>query len=137
MSKRCSYCNRVLEPRGSSSRVAETRDHVHPLSKGGKVTVPSCRQCNTIKGDMLFPDWQLFMAANPEWWKRPEYQVGTYRPRPWVPGRGLLKSKRPRFIPRLPVELMQPQQIVAARERFPRWWAAAVLDCAPVPEATP
>lgn len=77
----CTYCKREMMPRGSLSPLEWTRDHVHPESKGGRRTVPACWQCNNIKGDMLQDEWQAFMAANPEWWSRPQFQRGQNRAR--------------------------------------------------------
>jgi len=74
----CFYCERVLEATASRSRVAATRDHIHPKSKGGERKVWACRQCNLLKGDMTYEEWLAFMAAHPEWWKRPEFHRGTY-----------------------------------------------------------
>lgn len=72
--QRCQYCRRTLEAPTSSSRVAATRDHVMPRSAGGLRTVLACFQCNNLKGDMLPDQWTAFMAANPEWWKQPQFQ---------------------------------------------------------------
>jgi len=37
---------------------AETnRDHFYPLSKGGKLMVHSCYECNHYKGDLIPSDW--------------------------------------------------------------------------------
>lgn len=47
-----------------------TADHVHPRSKGGQRVVWACWICNNIKGDMLLPAWEAYMAANPRWWER-------------------------------------------------------------------
>lgn len=47
----CAYCG---EPHPTS---ALTRDHIHPVSKGGKDTwmnvVTACRSCNSLKGDLM------------------------------------------------------------------------------------
>jgi hypothetical protein len=78
----CHWCERVLEAVNSLSRLAATRDHVHPKSKGGKKTVWACWGCNMLKGDMLEPEWVAFMANNPEWWKlapRRRPNRSTYR----------------------------------------------------------
>lgn len=66
---RCTYCRRVMEPPSSKSRVAATRDHITPQSNGGTITVPCCRQCNGMKGNMSPQAWARFMARNPEWWR--------------------------------------------------------------------
>jgi hypothetical protein len=74
MSKRgkgnpCHWCKRILEAVDSLSRLAATKDHIHPKSKGGKETVWACWACNHLKGDRLPAEWEAFMAANPQWWK--------------------------------------------------------------------
>jgi hypothetical protein len=73
----CTYCSRRLESTASLSKLAATRDHFYPVSRGGTKKVWCCRQCNALKRDMLPYEWKCFMAANPEWWKRPEFQAGT------------------------------------------------------------
>lgn len=65
----CFWCERHLEGSESGSSVAFTRDHVVPRSQGGTSTVPCCRACNNLKGDMLPDEWRAYMRANPEWWK--------------------------------------------------------------------
>lgn len=75
--KSCAYCERQLEPIDSVSKLAATRDHVHPQHAGGRISVWACRQCNHLKGGMLFSDWRAFMAAHPKWWTKPDYQRGT------------------------------------------------------------
>lgn len=45
-----------------------TRDHVVPVSRGGRETVFSCVACNEVKGDMMPDEWAEFQGANPEWW---------------------------------------------------------------------
>ncbi len=67
--EKCTYCKRTLESVTSFSRVAATKDHVVPKSKGGRTTVWACRQCNALKKDMDPDDWQAFMESYPEWWK--------------------------------------------------------------------
>lgn len=62
----CPYCNRQMERR--HPRLAPSRDHVIPESKGGKEKIIACVQCNGIKGDMMLEVWEAFMAANPGWW---------------------------------------------------------------------
>jgi hypothetical protein len=89
MSKRgkgqnCAYCRRIMEATGSAGKLAATKDHVVPKSKWapidriyGSRLVWCCRQCNTIKGDMMPADWENFMAVNPQWWRLPLYQFGA------------------------------------------------------------
>lgn len=73
----CAYCRRVLHSTMSQSKTAATRDHTIPLSRGGRHKVWCCRQCNTLKGNKSPDEWAAFMAAHPEWWRLPEFQVGT------------------------------------------------------------
>lgn len=72
--EKCTYCKRVMESVLSRSRIAATRDHTVPRSKGGKETVWSCRQCNSIKGDMDPDDWAAFMDSFPRWWAEPAFR---------------------------------------------------------------
>jgi len=74
---RCAYCERRLEASTSRGKLAATRDHYHPKSRGGTVRVWCCRQCNTIKADMTASQWLYFRRHNPEWWRRPELQFGN------------------------------------------------------------
>lgn len=73
----CAYCRRKLEATGSHSKLAATRDHVHPKSLGGYGQVWCCRQCNQLKGCMTMREWLRFMGRNPEWWNKPQFQQGT------------------------------------------------------------
>lgn len=56
---RCQYCQRA----------AESIDHVHPRSKGGKHewtnVVACCRRCNTLKGDRLLHECSLRLRSRP------------------------------------------------------------------------
>lgn len=93
---RCTYCERPMERR-SRSRLAATRDHTWPKSWGGRITVPCCRQCNEIKGNMHPADWEAFMERFPEWWLRPEFRrIGDH-----VAARLLLRrsDEKPTVIP--------------------------------------
>lgn len=75
----CTYCNRALEARGAPSRLAATRDHTLPKSRGGRFTVWACRHCNELKGDMHPEDWEAFMQSYPEWWRNPHFKnVGKH-----------------------------------------------------------
>ena len=70
--QRCAYCDRVLESVTASSRVAATKDHVIPKSRGaalGERTVWACRLCNMLKACMMPNEWAAFMRAFPLWWK--------------------------------------------------------------------
>lgn len=56
---RCQYCDRP----------AESIDHIHPRSKGGKHewtnVVACCRRCNTAKGDRLLEECTLKLRHRP------------------------------------------------------------------------
>lgn len=49
----CFYCGEV----------ADTKDHIIPISKGGKGkgTVPACKLCNTTRGNVPQEDYIMFM----------------------------------------------------------------------------
>lgn len=53
----CWYCNCLLTEETSSL------DHVIPLSRGGsdrpQNVVPSCKRCNSAKGNKTIPEWRL------------------------------------------------------------------------------
>jgi len=55
---RCSYCGRK-----QSRSVKLTKDHVVPVSKGGKTVreniVPSCERCNSSKSGSDFEEWYV------------------------------------------------------------------------------
>lgn len=71
----CTYCRRRTKPMTAASPLALTRDHYPvPKSQGGTRTVPACYQCNHLKGDMSPEAWDAWMAANPQWWEKPEFQ---------------------------------------------------------------
>ncbi len=57
---RCQYC----------AKTAESIDHVHPRSKGGKHewtnVVACCRRCNTYKGDRLLTECSLRLRTRPQ-----------------------------------------------------------------------
>lgn len=71
----CCYCRRQMSL--TDPGLIPTRDHVHPVSKGGGGKRPgsgnvvwACDDCNHIKGNMLFDAWKLYMASTPYWWTR-------------------------------------------------------------------
>jgi hypothetical protein len=70
--RNCTYCQREMVRRwakfGPRIGLRKTRDHVIPQSLGGTKTVPSCSDCNSLKGDMPPEMWKLFMLKNPAWW---------------------------------------------------------------------
>jgi 5-methylcytosine-specific restriction endonuclease McrA len=70
----CPYCCRTME-RLDHPRLAPTRDHVVPESRGGKEVIVACMQCNTTKADMLPDQWEAFMASNPGWWKLSKHEL--------------------------------------------------------------
>lgn len=78
----CAYCKRRLETAKARCRLAATKDHVLPQSRGGTGylarTVWCCRQCNTLKASMMPEEWSKFMAQNPFWWTRPEFKVPRF-----------------------------------------------------------
>lgn len=65
---RCAYCRRHLQPFGSLSSAAATRDHVVPQVRGGTATVFACFTCNGLKGQMGPDEWRTFMLMAPLWW---------------------------------------------------------------------
>lgn len=64
--RKCSYCRRQMS--FSYPGLRPTKDHVHPRSKGGRYKVWACDDCNGIKSNMTFVEWQEYMSANPQWW---------------------------------------------------------------------
>lgn len=64
----CYWCKRDLHAPTARTRVAKTRDHVVPRSRGGRKTVPCCRQCNQLKGDWSPEIWREVMRIFPRWW---------------------------------------------------------------------
>ena len=66
----CYWCKRILEAATAPSRVAHTKDHVVPKSRGGRKTVPCCRQCNHLKGDWPPEYWRMVMRVFPNWTKQ-------------------------------------------------------------------
>lgn len=61
----CHWCRRSV--------LRLTRDHVIPLSLGGKDKrrniVMACQACNEVKGNMPPEDWEAVMAQVPCWWR--------------------------------------------------------------------
>ena len=55
---KCSYCGRK-----QSRSIKLTKDHVVPVSKGGKTVreniVPSCERCNSSKSDSDMEEWYV------------------------------------------------------------------------------
>ena len=72
----CQYCGRYQGELSKHERL--TRDHVKPVSRGGKDTwdnvVTSCSTCNDKKGDRLPYEAHMYPKKNPE---RPMYMAGA------------------------------------------------------------
>jgi 5-methylcytosine-specific restriction endonuclease McrA len=66
----CAYCSRQLTHPKDRASTAATRDHIVPQCQGGRKTVPCCRLCNHLKGDMSLKRWREVMRDYPGWWKR-------------------------------------------------------------------
>lgn len=65
----CTYCERMLEPPGIPHPLEATKDHPHPKTRGGGgYTVWACKTCNSLKADMSYDAWKLFMEMHPQWW---------------------------------------------------------------------
>jgi|GEM_PF-6781509 len=96
----CYWCKRDLMPPEARTRVAKTRDHVVPRCKGGRKTVPCCRQCNQLKGDWQPEYWREVMRIFPRWWKQFDH--------------------RGQLLMALKVRLAAHQREVAERGRWPR-----------------
>lgn len=65
----CHWCKKTLLAPERCAKRSRTRDHVYPKSRGGRRTVPSCRHCNHLKGDLLPDQWAKAMAMFPNYWK--------------------------------------------------------------------
>ncbi len=63
----CVYCNRERKNLGRSEFL--TRDHVHPLSKGGRDVwtnvVTACNKCNNKKANMMLEDVDMKLPKIP------------------------------------------------------------------------
>ena len=60
----CAYCGIPMKQRCAAGKPVPpqmaTRDHVIPRKhKGGLVTVPACRSCNSAKGTMSLPEFLM------------------------------------------------------------------------------
>lgn len=71
---KCYYCERAVQEPTSRSRTAATRDHRVPSSRGGTHKVVCCRQCNTLKANLLPVEWAAFMRTYPRWWELPQFR---------------------------------------------------------------
>lgn len=65
---RCRYCQRLLTDPRKGGSTASSRDHFVPKCMGGRRTVPCCRACNEIKGDMTPRQWSIVMRVRVRWW---------------------------------------------------------------------
>lgn len=80
----CTYCRRPMDRPGSKTLLERTADHIMPAWLRRKrmdlsfdeayQTVPCCWHCNQLKGQKSAEQWESFMAANPRWWEKPEFQ---------------------------------------------------------------
>lgn len=71
----CYYCERTLNVVRNGDLLDATWDHVIPRSKGGSNRmdnmVRACRECNTMKGDVMPEVWSAALALFPNWWEKP------------------------------------------------------------------
>jgi hypothetical protein len=68
--ERCTYCRRYTFKGPKVSSRQRTRDHLIPLSKGGKKPewVIACNKCNQLRSNLSLDDWLAFIARYPKWW---------------------------------------------------------------------
>ena len=89
------------------ARLMPTRDHVIPLSRGGRTKIICCQTCNGIKADMLPGEWVVFMEQNPGWWLLSRIELRRIRRRalglPTVPHRRGIRIVRQGSPPAPPV----------------------------------
>lgn len=69
-----------------------TRDHVEPISRGGKITVWACLTCNAVKRDMTEEQWMIYRAEHDFWW----LGVRARKAANWTP-RARIDNLPPRF----------------------------------------
>lgn len=92
------------------ARLMPTRDHVIPVSRGGRTKIICCQTCNGMKADMLPAEWSAFMEDNPRWWKLTRVELRMIRRK----ARGLppRRSRRLRYLqgtaPAAPVVVPPP-----------------------------
>ena len=60
---RCFYC-KIIMTRERNKIHSRSTDHVHPQSKGGVKTVPCCKRCNQMKGDMSVRRFMSLVAKH-------------------------------------------------------------------------
>ncbi len=69
----CCYC-------WASFKVSvKTRDHVHPKSKGGKLTRPCCYECNQEKADMTLEEYIGFLEEMRDIFEKGSHYWKKYR----------------------------------------------------------
>jgi hypothetical protein len=56
----CFYCGFDME--GETGDRRRTRDHVTPRCRGGRVKVPCCHKCNTLKGNLNLEEYRVLVA---------------------------------------------------------------------------
>lgn len=65
---KCYYCFRLMITRSYNSKVAPSRDHVIPLSRGGSNDgdniVICCRMCNEIKGKLTGEEYTAWLSGS-------------------------------------------------------------------------
>lgn len=73
VSRGCHWCGRPMTVKRQLEKLRSTdatRDHVIPISKGGKNEaenrVRACNRCNGLKGNMLPDAWRAWMERHPE-----------------------------------------------------------------------
>ena len=57
----CAYCGVRMSKNGAVEAERKTEDHVLPVCRGGKITIPACIECNRAKGPKSLPD---FLASS-------------------------------------------------------------------------
>jgi len=60
----CFYCGKNMEGvnRKRNPKDARTKDHVTPLSRGGKLKVPACYECNQLKRNLKLEEYRVMVA---------------------------------------------------------------------------
>ena len=53
----CAYCGVRMSKNGAVEAERKTEDHVLPVCRGGKITIPACIECNRAKGPKSLPDF--------------------------------------------------------------------------------
>lgn len=63
----CPYCGKRMGKSHPKRGDAPTRDHIYPQSRGGKLTVICCRNCNAAKGDLSIDEWSVILLVRRDW----------------------------------------------------------------------